>query len=249
MFLERDKRFFTADLHIHSCLSPCAELDMTPKRIIRRALEEGLDIIAISDHNSCENLEAALAVARGAGISLLPAMEIASAEEVHVLALFPDPPAAFGMQEKVYAGLPRDLENDPAFWGEQIVVDGDDVVCGFNRRLLAGATDMSLEGLVRAVHGVGGLAIASHVDREAFSVISQLGFIPPGAGFDALEVSSAGRLPGAVVESGLAYVCSSDAHRLEDVGRQRTRFLIEEASFSEIALALKSENGRKAVID
>ena len=249
MFLERDKRFFTADLHIHSCLSPCAQLDMTPKRIIRRALEEGLDIIAIADHNSCENLGVALGLAREAGISILPAMEIASAEEVHVLALFDDPAAAFGMQEKVYASLPADLENDPAFWGEQVVVDEGDLVRGFNRRLLAGATGMPLAGLVRAIHDLGGLAIASHVDREAFSVMSQLGFIPSGAGFDALEVVSAGHVPRCAGESGLPAVRSSDAHRLEDVGRQRTRFWLEGASFSEIALAFKSEDGRKAVID
>ncbi len=221
---------------------------MTPKRIIRRALAEGLDIIAIADHNSCENLEAALGLARETGISLLPAMEIASAEEVHVLALFDDPQAAFGMQEKVYASLPADLENDPAFWGEQVVVGEDDLVLGFNPRLLAGATGMPLEGLVSAIHDLGGLAIASHVDREAFSVISQLGFIPDGVRFDALEVSR-GRVPSCVEASGLPAVRSSDAHRLESVGKQRTRFLLEGASFSEIALALKSEDGRKAVID
>ncbi|MDA8171221.1 MAG: PHP domain-containing protein [Nitrospiraceae bacterium] len=243
------KRFFTADLHIHSCLSPCAELDMTPKRIIQRALAGGLDIIAIADHNSCENLEPALRLAGKMGITLLAAMEVASAEEVHVLALFDSLQAALGMQEKVYASLPADLENDPAFWGEQVVVNEAEEVLGFNSRLLAGATGMPLNALVEAIHALGGLAIASHVDRESFSVISQLGFIPPGVRFDALEVSGGKGVPPCVEEAGLAAVSSSDAHRLEDVGKKKTRFLLDGASFSEIASALKSEGGRSVVID
>ncbi len=242
----KTRKFFTADLHIHSCLSPCAELDMTPKRIIQRALDAELDIIAIADHNSCENLDAAVGLAGKMGIALLPAMEIASAEEVHVLALFDTLQAALGMQERVYAGLPG-MENDPVFWGEQVVVNGEDEVLGFNSRLLAGATDMPLNRLVDAIHGFGGLAIASHVDRESFSVISQLGFIPAGVRFDALEVS--GPVPPYVEEAGLAAVRSSDAHRLEDIGGKKTRFLLDGANLRELASALRAEGGRKAVID
>ena len=218
---------------------------MTPKRIIQRALAEGLDIIAIADHNSCENLETALALAGKMGITLLPAMEISSAEEVHVLALFETPGAAMGMQEKVYLSMPADLKNDPDFWGDQVLVDAEDMVLGFNSRLLAGATGIPLNALVSAIHGFGGLAVASHVDRESFSVVSQLGFIPEGVRFDALEISGGGaRMPAPLESSGLPGVRSSDAHRLDDVGRKKTRFWMEGASFSEIAMAFKSEGGR-----
>ncbi len=252
------RRFFTADLHIHSCLSPCAELDMTPWRIMRKAAEAGLDIVAIADHNSCENLDAAARAALKAGVSLVPAMEITSLEEVHVLALFDTLEAAFRMQENVY----RELDNFhmgaeggngtgqiPPFG--QVIVNEDDEVLGFNRRILAGATGIRLSGLVAAIHSLGGMAIASHADRESFSVTSQLGFIPEGLGLDALEVcgqKQKNKNTNTLLREAPGLRCS-DAHRLEDIGRKTTRFLLEEASLKEIALALKAADGRKAVFD
>ncbi len=251
---KRKKRLFAADLHIHSCLSPCAELDMTPGRIMRRAAEAGLDIVAIADHNSCENLEAAARAAGEAGVFLVPAMEITSLEEVHVLALFDTLEAAFRMQEDVYRRLDGlygegDRPNGiPPF--RQVLVNEEDEVMGFNRRLLAGATDIRLSSLVAAVHSLGGVVIASHADRGSFSITSQLGFVPEGLDFDAFELcgekekqkpfNHRGQAPG---------LRFSDAHRLEDIGRKRTSFLLEEASLREIALALKAARGRKAVFD
>ncbi len=254
------RRFFTADLHIHSCLSPCAELEMTPGRIMRRAAESGLDIVAIADHNSCENLEAAAHAALKTGLSLVPAMEITSSEEVHVLALFNTLEAAFRMQETVYREL--DSLHGPAMDGwfdgkippfGQVMVNEDDEVLGFNRRILAGATGIGLSGLVAAIHGLGGVAIASHADRGSFSITSQLGFIPEGFfGFDALEVCGrsrpAGGQPPSLLDGAPGLRCS-DAHRLEDIGRKTTRFLLEEASLEEIAMAFKAADGRKAVFD
>jgi len=233
---------FVADLHIHTCLSPCAEVDMTPLRIVDRALEEGLDIIAISDHNSAENTEVALKVARRKGIALLPAMEITSSEEVHVLAIFGSQKDVSLMQEVVYGHLAEGIGGG---WGEQVVVSEDDEVLAFNDKPLFGSTSLGLSALVGKIRSLGGIVIASHVDREAFSVIGQLGFIPDDVEFDAFEVTRpAEENPLLSLYPGVPHVRSSDAHRLEDVGRRTTSFYMEDASFEEMAKALKSVDGR-----
>lgn len=242
------RRFFTADLHMHSCLSPCGQLDMTPKRIIEKALAKGLEIIAIADHNSAENLEVASRIASERGICLLPAMEITSAEEAHVLALFENTARALRMQQIVYDSLPAGLKNDERLWGEQVIVNERDEVMGFNTRLLLGATSLTLNRLVAEIHALGGLAVASHVDREAFSVVSQLGFIPDDIDFDALEVvNPRSDIRHPKKDGVIPLICSSDAHQLEDIGKKTTRLFIDEASFGQVASALR-EGGRRVLI-
>jgi hypothetical protein len=236
---------FIADLHIHTCLSPCAELDMTPRRIIDKAVEKGLDMIAVSDHNSAENVGVAVKIASDKGITLLPAIEITSSEEAHILALFETVDKALKMQEVVYESLAEDVRSK-RLWGHQVVVNEKDEVLGFNHRLLMGATRLSAKAVVDEVHALGGLAIASHVDREAFSLISQLGFIPEDVSIDALEVtrpSSAGEILKQYFD--MPWVCSSDAHQLDDVGRRTTSFFLKEASFDEVVMALKGIKGRE----
>jgi hypothetical protein len=146
----------------------------------------------------------------------------------------------------VYDRLPG--ENDEEAFGPQTIVDSRDRPTGVNTRLLIGATDLTLEEVVGAIHGFGGLVIASHVDRQSYSLIGHLGFIPPGLKLDALELSphaspeAAARMP-----EGLPVVTSSDAHCLADVGRSSTRFLVQEASAGEIARALRGEGGRRVL--
>ncbi len=222
---------------------------MTPRRIIGRAKEKGLDIIAIADHNSAENLETAIAAAEKAGITVMPAMEITSSEEVHVLAYFGSLEKAARMQELVYGRLPQGAQNDEKLWGEQVVVNEADEVLGFNPRLLIGATTIPLSELVPEIHALGGLAVASHFDKGAFSVISQLGFVPEGIAFDAFEVFSGGAEALAMVPAGTALIRSSDAHRPEDIGARSTRFLIDGPEFPEIALAFRGGQGRKVFFD
>lgn len=230
-----------ADLHVHSCLSPCAELDMTPKRIMEAAAKKDIEVIAITDHNSAENIGAALEAAAKAGITVLPAMEITSSEEAHVLALFGSLAAALSMQAIVYENL--DGVNNERLWGSQVVVNEADEVMGFNDRLLIGATGLPVKRLVEEIHALGGLAVASHVDREAFSLISQLGFIPDDLGIDAIEVT---RVDAAVEGGGhLPRLCNSDAHRLEDIGRRTMVLCMEEPTFDEIKLALRGMEGRR----
>lgn len=235
---------FIADLHIHSCLSPCADLDMTPRRIIDSALGKGLQIIAIADHNSAENTEIAVKTGRERGITVLPAMELTSREEVHVLALFGSTESALRMQAVIYDKL-QDGCNDEQNIGYQLVVNELDEILAFNKRLLIGATSIPLGELINGIHSFGGLAVASHIDREHFSVISQLGFIPQDAAFDALEIScNMGRQEAAGQfdsYAAVAWVTSSDAHNLGDIGKRTTTFFLIEPSFREIAMAFKGE--------
>lgn len=239
---------FRADLHIHSCLSPCAELEMSPLEIVRTAAGRGLDIIALTDHNSAENIIAAQKAAVNTGLTVLAGMEITSSEEAHILALFEGIEGILKLQEIVYEKL-LPGENDEKRFGEQIVVNELDEVLEFNNRLLIGATTLSAQEVVNIVHSLGGLAVASHIDKEAFSVISQLGFIPPDLEFDALEMSpntDRATAEGAFPDySSFTWISSSDAHYLTDIGKRTTSFFMNEPTIAEMALAFKNLDGRR----
>ena len=163
---EGSYRTWKADLHIHTCLSPCAEAEMTPEAIVATAASRGLDVIAICDHNSAENVRAVAAAAEGRTLTVMGGMEITSREEVHVLGLFDgsDAAALDALERIVYENLPG--ENDEATFGEQTVYGEDGSVVGRNTHLLIGATTLSLERVVEAIRDLGGVAIASHIDRE-----------------------------------------------------------------------------------
>jgi len=233
-------RVLHADLHIHTCLSPCADSEMSPSTVARRARERGLDLIAVCDHNCAENVEAVRRAADRAGPAVIGGMEITSREEVHVLGLFQDDRLLSAAQDVIYDNLQG--ENDPDAFGEQLVMDAYDRTIGHNPRLLIGATELTLDQVVRTIHEFGGIAIAAHVDRPSFSVISQLGFIPANVGLDAVEACS-DRLP--ALPEGLPVVFSSDAHRPEEIGVRRTSFLVEDGTASEIGMALRMAAGRR----
>jgi PHP family Zn ribbon phosphoesterase len=238
---------FLADLHLHTCLSPCAEIDMTPREIVKASVTRGLHMIAITDHNAAENVEAAQRAAKGTGLTVLAGMEVTSSEEVHILALFEDADRALQMQDIIYGHLPS-RENDERLYGHQIIVNEDDEVMGFNKRLLITATDLTIRRLLDTIVSLGGLAIACHVDREAFSVLSQLGFIPEDLGFSALEFSPrVSRERGEAMFQALKkfpWVSFSDAHYVKDIGRRTTVFTMREPTFLEIKEALSSADGR-----
>ncbi len=240
---------FRGDLHIHTCLSPCSDLEMSPRTIVEKSLEKGLDLIAVCDHNSAENVGAVLRAGAKRGLYVLPGMEINSLEEVHTLAIFDSEKQAFSMQEIVYKNL--DGTNRPDLFGDQIVANEHDEVEGYNDRMLIGATKLRLEEIVREVHRLGGLSIASHVDRPSYSLLSQLGFIPQDLDLDALEVSSNVRrdyFAGREREIGdLPVITSSDAHFKRDIGKVHTTFYVEIPSVDEIRMAFKKERGRRVV--
>ncbi len=242
-------RVFRADLHIHSCLSPCGELTMSPRAIVDRARKAGLDIIALCDHNAAGNAEAAVRAAAGTGLAVLPGMEIVSAEEVHVLALFAAMDGARPVLEAVERSLP-DGGPKTAYVEDQVLVDENDEVTGFHPFFLMGATRLPVHEVVGLVHAHGGLAVAAHYDRGSFSVLSQLGFIPPGLAFDALEVftpAGAGPPFPGPPPSGFPLVRFSDAHRPEEIGAPRTDFLLASPTLEEIRKALAGAGGRRVL--
>ena len=239
-------RPFKADLHIHTCLSPCTELDMSPKGILTSAKKK-VDIIGICDHNSSENSLAVMNAAKKMNINVIPGMEVTSQEEVHVLALFDEIENALKLQEKVYENLPG--ENDEEAFGMQVIVNEKEEVLGLNNKLLIGATTIPLEEIIQIIHSFNGIAIASHIDRESFSIIGQLGFIPDNLELDALEISPNITFDEAKKRYTNNYpiTCSSDAHFPDDIGKSFTSFLLKDRTVAEIKKALKNKDGRKLI--
>lgn len=236
-------RKIRADLHLHTCLSPCADNQMQATVIVKQAKKVGLDMIGICDHNSAENVTAVVKAGVREGLPVIGGIEITSCEEVHILGLFNTEQDLMHLQDMVYDNLSG--ENREQFFGPQTVVDEWDHVLGTNHRLLIGATALTVEQIVKAIHNRSGLAIASHVDRERFSLIGQLGFIPKGLELDALEVSTPSS-----IKQGYDYpvVTFSDAHFLEDIGKSYTHFMIEDVSVDEIKKALHNEMGRRIIV-
>jgi len=234
-----------ADLHMHTCLSPCADLQMSPMAIAEQAKIKEIDILGISDHNSAENVPALIKAAKKFEISVLPGIEVTSQEEVHILALFDELESALKLQELIYDNLPG--ENDQEAFGMQVVVNEKGEVLRFNQKLLIGASTLTVEEVVQTIHSLNGLAIAAHIDREGFSITGQLGFIPDNLELDALEISPNITFNDAVkkFQPSLPLVCSSDAHNLEEIGKCSTSFYIKEGTTEEIKKALSNEGGRK----
>ena len=234
------------DTHVHTCLSPCAELDMHPAALVDAAVRAGLDSVAVCDHNSAENAGAVQRAGTSAGLSVIPGMEITSSEEVHILGLLPDLEAAMALQSKIYKSLPG--RNDENVFGMQVIANEFAEVLGFNEHLLSGATTLNVNGVVAAIHDVDGLAVASHVDREGFGIVGQLGFIPPGLPLDAIEVSRRMPLPAAraafAPKGEYSILCASDAHEPKDIARAATFALMESATLAELRRALAGECGR-----
>jgi PHP family Zn ribbon phosphoesterase len=244
-------RFFKADLHIHTVLSACAEVEMLPEFILERAQELGLELIAVTDHNSAENVAAMLSAVEGTGITVLPGMEVQTREEVHLLCLFDTLEQVLTWQGQVYGRLPR-LKNKEEVFGTQIVLDAAGEVLGRNERLLLTSTNYSVEDVVQRVRQLGGLCIPAHVDRPAYSIIANLGFIPPGLAFAGVEISHLVTLKEARERfpelRQYALVANSDAHRLKEM-ISRTTLKMEEATVNEVALALAGEGGREVWVD
>ena len=239
-------RAFRCDLHIHTCLSPCADLDMYPRALIEKSITEKLDVIAICDHNASENVEFVLSLAEGKKLIVLPGMEISSLEEVHVIALFDDLHDLLRLQTVIYEHLAGKNQED--IFGSQVIVNDRDEVEGMNEHLLIGATTMPIHDIINEIHLLGGLAIASHIDRPSYSILSQLGFIDPETAFDALEISAATGIRKARLQYPdlftYAFIKSSDAHFIKDIGRGFSTLIMEAGNVHELKLAFEKRDGR-----
>lgn len=223
---------------------------MTPRGIVGKAASLGINIIAVCDHNSADNVSVTRDLARKKGILVIPGMEINTSEDVHVLGLFGDIEEVSKMQGIIYENL-QPGENDEDTFGMQVVVNEVDEVLGFNKRLLIGATNLSVDKVVDLIHSFDGLAVASHIDRDGYGIIGQLGFIPAELRFDALELSRRIRSDEARIQFAsyryLPWISSSDAHRLEDIGKRTTSLFMYHSTFEELRLALKGAGGRKVI--
>ncbi len=221
------------DLHIHSCLSPCGDDDMTPANIAGMAAVKGLDVIAVTDHNSCKNCPAVLAAAQEYGILAIPGMEINTSEEVHAVCLFEELKAAMDFDAYVYERLMA-FPNKEEIFGRQLIYNKEDEICGTVPNLLINATDISFEGLWELVRGFGGVMFPAHVDKTANSLIANLGFIPPDSKFVTAEVKDLGKLHKVRKENpyleGCRIISNSDAHYLEDIHEPQLRLQVRERS-------------------
>ncbi len=245
-------KWLKADLHVHTVLSPCAELEMGPKGLVKAALERGLGLLGITDHNAWANVPAVVELAQQYDIGVLPGMEVQTREEVHVLCFFPDTKRLVTAGQQIYAHLP-DVCNRADIFGDQIIVDAKENIIAFEDRMLLNSVDLSLEQVRDITWENHGIIIPAHVDRPAFSLIANLGFVPPDLKPTALEISTQVDKETAMERfpqlKGYTLVTSSDAHRLDDFETTRsTYFYVAAPTLAEIVLACKGLNNRKVVI-
>ncbi len=246
-------RVIKADLHIHSALSPCADDAMTPELIVYAAIAAELDLIAICDHNCAGNVEAVRQASdhiAGKYLHVIPGMEITTREEVHVLGLFPEGEQAIRASETLATYLPEAGPGGNPL-GSQPLMDYTGRIIGSVDRLLSFASTLSLAETITFIRDFQGLAIAAHVDRPSFSVISQLGFLPDDVRFDALEISAAGCARGEqqrFSSEGYTLITTSDAHFLMNIGCAHTCFLLKNPEFNEIKQALHRQGGRECYL-
>lgn len=207
------------DFHMHSCLSPCGDDEMTPNNLVNMAQLVGLTAIALTDHNTCGNCAATAAVAAELGITFLAGMELCTAEEAHVVCLFPTVDAALQFEQHIAAALPP-IPNRPDIFGEQLLCDSNDRIVGKHPILLTTASSISIDHVATLVRSFGGAAFPAHIDRPSYSVIASLGDLPP-LGFAAAEITKDGDVPALCARyaelSGKPLLCNSDAHYLENI--------------------------------
>lgn len=227
------------DLHIHSCLSPCGDLASSPSAIAKAAKAAGLNGVMLSDHNTSRNAPAFAEACKREGIACLFGMEITTAEEFHVLAVFDTLAQALQMTETVYAALPSRV-NQPHVFGDQPVVNVDDEIEEMEPHLLSAPTSLSIQEIEQRVHGLGGLLIACHIDRPVFSVFSQLGGLSGHEGFDAVELTRMSAKKDWLEKiCGFPILRSSDAHYLNAVGSIWNEAELEQFTVEQLRNALR----------
>lgn len=229
---------FYYDLHIHSALSPCGDMDMTPNNIVNMAVLKGLDIIAVSDHNSVGNVRAVMEVALDKPITVVPAMEVETLEEVHVLCLFPDIESAETAATELKAKF-NSVTNRPEIFGDQAYMNSQDEITGYEENLLVTATSLSIEDVKELADRNGGVAIPAHVDRNSYSVISNLGVLPD-IGFSAVEVSK-NLSPDSYEYLRKKIIQNSDAHYLWDISERESNIDLPQCSAEALIKYLKEQ--------
>lgn len=223
---------FYYDLHLHSCLSPCGSDEMTPADMAAMCALAGLDIVALTDHNTCGNCAAFCQAAQERGLLALAGMELCTQEDIHVICLFPDPERAQRFGAYVAEHLPP-FANDPEIFGRQLYMDSEDNILGEEERMLAASTDIPVEEVPALAASYGGFAYPAHIDRPSFSLLGVLGLWDPSLGFPLAELSH--NCPADFVNrpdlEGLRFVMDSDAHYLDQIwGAEHSMDLPERTS-------------------
>ncbi|MBW6514246.1 MAG: PHP domain-containing protein [Candidatus Syntrophosphaera sp.] len=244
-------RWFRADLHLHSVLSPCGGLEMSPSGLIARIKALGIDWMAITDHNTLANCPAYYAVAAKAGINFIWGVELQTSEEIHILVYFDAPQAAQTFGNQLYDSL-LPLANDTDFFGDQVIIDENENILGMEPKALINSSAWDLSTAVGKARELGGYCVPAHIDAEVNSIIGQLGFLPEEPEFDLFGITAGANpetlLRGHAKLAGKSFLRASDAHYLADVGSGVSRLWVREASVAELAKAALGLEDRKIVI-
>lgn len=245
-------QWYRADLHIHSVLSPCGDLDMSPARIIEEAKKKKLDIIGITDHNSTLHANVCIELGKKNGISVFPGVEINTQEEIHCLAFFENIEHTNKFQEFIDAHLPH-IKNKPERFGMQLVVNENEEILEEVENLLIVGLSASIEETEHMTHNLGGIFIPAHVNRQVNGIYSQIGFLPDDLVIDAIELRSPVNLKEIYAKrSDLKLhqlITNSDAHNLHQIGETYTEYYLQEPTFKEWSQAIKGLNNRKIRIN
>lgn len=231
----------TYDLHIHSALSPCGDNDMTPNNIVNMAIIKKLDVISITDHNSMRNLIPTFEIAKEKGILVIPGIEVTTKEEVHVLCYFPTIEEGMSFQNIIYESLPN-IQNSEEIFGEQLIFDKEDNIKGKLSKMLLNSSKYSLEEINKLVLDFNGVLIPAHVDRDSFSILSNLGFIPNTLSVNCIEVSDLNKISDikkVLAIERVKVLKNSDAHFLGDINEALNYLKIDELTIEAVINYLK----------
>ena len=229
------------DLHIHSCLSPCGDMDMTPNNLVNMAKLLGLDVIALTDHNTSLNCEAAMAVGREIGLLVIPGMELTTSEDIHAVCLFPTLEKALAWNEYVDAHRIK-IRNRSEIYGRQVIMNERDEEIGEAEHLLLPATEISIMNVYQKVKEFSGICYPAHIDRDSLSILSVLGEIDEACGFRTAELADKSKL--AVLKelhpilNKLNIVTDSDAHYLENMREAENALELEALTAQSVLAAL-----------
>ncbi len=221
------------DLHIHSCLSPCAEDDMTPANIAGMASLKGLTLLALTDHNSCKNCPAFFEACKAFGIVPVPGMELTTAEDIHLVVLFPTLEQALDFDKEIHPRIIQ-VKNRPDIFGNQNIVDCDDNILSTEEVLLINATDLDVDSALDLVNRYGGAVYPAHIDRPSNGMVAVLGTVPKDYGFSCVEFNDYEHRDAILKEHGLdcTTLCSSDAHDLGRINEAEHFIELEDEPYS-----------------
>jgi len=241
-------RSFKADLHIHSVLSPCGGLEMSPHAVVAKAKELKIEWLALTDHNTLANCPAYAEVAEASGLAFTYGTEIQTAEEIHLLAYFDDREKAMEFDRELHNALPE-IKNDADFFGDQVVIDAEENIIRMEEKALSNSVVWDLDETVNRILYFHGFAVPAHIDAEANSILSQLGFLPQEPDFSLLGITAKLNLTGFLLLHpelrDKSFLRSSDAHYLSDLGSGTSEIIVEKPTVKELMIAAKQLYERK----